>query len=64
MPRSIEQQPPVMALCPAAAARVLNVSLRTLWVWVREGKLTVVRPSVGVTLVLMSSIRRLLGESG
>jgi hypothetical protein len=59
----ISQRPlPVepLALRPQHASQVLGIHLRTVWDWIRAGKLEVARPSPSVTLVLMTSIRRLL----
>jgi hypothetical protein len=43
------------------AAHVLSISERTLWDYIRDGRVEVVRPSAGITLVLMCSIRKLIG---
>jgi predicted site-specific integrase-resolvase len=50
----------VLALRPEHAAEALQISRRTLWEWIRSGKVEVARPSPGITLVLMASIKRLL----
>jgi hypothetical protein len=50
----------VLALRPQHAATALGISVRTTWDWVKAGKLQVVRPSPGIVLVLVSSIRKLL----
>jgi hypothetical protein len=56
--------PPVEVLAARVgdAARMAGVSPRTVWSWVNEGRLRVVRPGPRTTLVLVSSIRALLGE--
>jgi hypothetical protein len=40
------------------AAHALQISERTVWEWIRRGPLEVIRPSPGVTIVTMESIRR------
>jgi excisionase family DNA binding protein len=64
VPSSRTNPPPpeILALRPIDAARVLGIPLRTLWTWIHDGKLQVARPSGKVTLVLMHSIKKLLGE--
>jgi hypothetical protein len=52
----------VMAVRPREAARILNVSLRIIWKWINQGRLDTAKPSPGITLILMDSIRRLLSE--
>jgi hypothetical protein len=52
----------VIAVRPAKASWLLDVSERVVWKWVREGRLDVSRPSAGITLVLMASIKKLLSE--
>jgi hypothetical protein len=49
-----------LALRPAHAAQVLSISERTLWDWVKSGRLQIVKPSPGIVLVLMTSIKKLL----
>jgi hypothetical protein len=49
-----------LVLRPEHAAKALQISRRTLWAWIRSGRVEVARPSPGVTLVLMASIRKLL----
>jgi hypothetical protein len=44
------------------AARVLQISERTTWDWVNIKKLEVIRPSSGITLITMRSIRELLAQ--
>jgi hypothetical protein len=51
-----------VALRPAQAAQMLSVSKRTVWNYVRDGRLEVIKPNAGVTPVLVSSIHRMLGE--
>jgi hypothetical protein len=64
-PRKLRDRP--LAIEPLTlrvghAAQALGIGERTAWQWIRDRKLEVVRPSTGVTLVLVSSIKRLLSE--
>jgi predicted site-specific integrase-resolvase len=49
-----------LGLRPEHAATALQISRRTLWDWIRAGRVEVARPSPGITLVLMDSIRKLI----
>jgi hypothetical protein len=62
----LSNKPPpveVIGLRPEHAAQTLQISKRTLWQWVHDGRVEVIRPSRGITLVLMSSIKRLISAS-
>jgi hypothetical protein len=58
----LQPETEAIAVRPAKASRLLDVSERVVWKWVREGRLDVSRPSAGITLIMMQSIRRLLSE--
>jgi len=49
-------------LSPRDACRVLGVSYITLWRWIREGRIKVIRSPSGRYLIPRSEIERLKGE--
>jgi len=48
---------------PDETAEIFNVSIRTIYCWVEEGKLEVIRPNKGVMRIFRDSIINLLRES-
>jgi hypothetical protein len=51
-----------LVLRPAQAAKLLNISERTLWDWLRrDPRFEVIRPSPGVTFITLRSIRAVAG---
>jgi hypothetical protein len=57
-----DRPPPIepLAVRPKKVAQALDVSERTVWDYIREGKLEVVRPSANITLITVRSMRRLV----
>jgi len=51
-------------LRPKDAARMLGVSVKTLWVWQRKGIIRAVRLPTGKLRYPRSEVLRILGETG
>jgi hypothetical protein len=50
-----------LVLRPAAAAKLMSVSVRTVWTWMERGQVVVVRvPGGNTTLITMASLKKLI----